>query len=322
MKTSTLVLALLTVIGAGCSTVRQSPFVADTALPNCFENNYSDQYKLFTIKSAAPNVVNQQCAITVLPRGSVPSGKQLVAGTYLVSVSNGGGGGAGGTTQDGSRFPGVNHSGGGGGGGAGAAESQLTVNLTEGKYRATIGAGGPGGSACSGPPTNFGGGPGWPGSPTNMIRMGTGEVIAGVPGAEAYTRPTRWQHDRASGVQDGRGGFGPGQTSGGDGTVFNKSGDIAKVATDGADKHTATTVVSGGDSGKVLPKDPLAGPGGGGGATIVGTGGTGGGDLPKHVDIPPSRGTLGSGGGGGSGDAFGCSAGANGGHGFVAFTRI
>ena len=322
MKTSILVFALLAVIGTGCSTVRQSPFVADAELPNCFDNNYSDQYKLFTIKTAAPNVINQQCAITVAPRGTTASGKQLVAGRYRVSVSNGGGGGAGGTTQDGSRFPGVNHSGGGGGGGAGAAEAQMTVNLIEGKYRLTIGAGGPGGSACSGPPTNFGGGPGWAGSPTNMIRVGTGEVVAGATGAEAYTRPTRWEHDRASGTQDGKGGFGPGQTTGGDGTVFDKSGDISKVATDGADKYTPATVVSGGDSGKVLPKDPLAGPGGGGGATSVGPGGTGGGDLPMHVDIPPSRGMLGSGGGGGSGDSFGCSAGANGGHGFLAFTRI
>ena len=92
MKTSILVLALLTVIGTGCSTVRQSPFVADTALPNCFDNNYSDQFKLFTIKSAAPNVVNQQCAITVLPRGSVSSGQQIVAQnmlSMLTSTANG-----------------------------------------------------------------------------------------------------------------------------------------------------------------------------------------------------------------------------------------
>ena len=321
MRTSLLVLALFAVIGTGCGTVRQSPYIADADLPNCFASNYSDQHKLFTIKTGAANIVNQQCALTVVPRGAVAAGQHLAAGTYMVSVSNGGGGGAGGSMQDGSKFPGVNHSGGGGGGGAGAAETHVKVNLTEGRYRLTLGAGGPGGHACSGPPTNFGGGPGRPGSPTNLVRIGTSEVVAGSPGAEAYTRPTRWQHDRASGQQDGSGGFGPGQTTGGDGTVFSKSGNVVQVATDGADKVTPTTVVSGGDSGKGKPKDALAGPGGGGGATAVATGGTGGGDLPRHVDIPPGRGTLGSGGGGGSGDSNGCSPGASGGHGFIAFVR-
>ena len=321
MKPNSLLLALLAVLSTGCSTVSPTARVADADLPNCFDANYAEQMKLFTIKSPATGVVNQQCVLTVVPSGNNASARQLTAGAYMMSVSDGGGGGAGGSIQDGSKFPGVNHSGGGGGGGAGAVEATEKVTLTEGTYRLTIGAGGPGGSKCSGPPTNAGGGPGWAGSPTNIVRLGTGEVVLGASGAENYVRSSRWQHDRASGTQDGSGGHGPGQTSGGTGTVFNAAGNIAKVATDGEDKQTPTKIVSGGDPGIVLPKDNLSGPGGGGGATSVGPGGAGGGDLPKHIDIPPSRGILGSGGGGGSGDSFGCAPGASGGHGFVAFVR-
>ena len=154
-------------------------------------------------------------------------------------------------------------------------------------------------------------------------------------------------------MPDGKGGSGPGMTTGGDGATFNESGKLVHPATDGMDKKSssvavaraepgkvlpkaqpagpagavpnkpgASITVSGGDSGKVLPKDQLAGPGGGGGASSVGVGGTGGGDLPKNVAVVPTRGTLGSGGGGGAGDTSGCAAGANGGHGYVAFVKI
>jgi len=321
MKMTSLLLTPLLALGAGCSTTTQTQApttVAGADLPNCFAANYSEQYKLFTIVRPAANVVSQQCLLTVLPRGSSSSGQRLPAANYLVSVSNGGGGGAGGTLQSGSKFPGQDNSGGGGGGGAGAMETRASVNLTEGNYRLTIGAGGPGGAACSGPPSDFPGGPGWVGSPTNIVRISTGEVILGARGAETYTRLSRSQHERTSGKPDGSGGYGPGQTSGGDGATYNSAGNLAHAATAGTDKGR----VDGGDVGKVLPKDQLAGPGGGGGASRLAVGGTGGGDLPKHLDLPPVRGTLGSGGGGGAGDAYGCAAGANGGHGFVAFVRI
>jgi hypothetical protein len=321
MKMTALVLTPLVFIGAGCTTMPPSAYVANVDLPNCYDSNYSEQQRLFTISRPNGNIVNQQCLLTVLPRGNNSSGRQLAAGTYSISASNGGGGGAGGTIQSGTKFPGVDNSGGGGGGGAGAAETTATVNLTEGAYRLTLGAGGPGGSACSGPPEYFSGGPGWAGSPTNMVRVGTGEVVFGTAGAETYVRPSRWQHERNSGKPDGSGGYGPGQTSGGDGATFNTSGNIVRVASAGEAKPGAIHAATGGEPGKVLPKDQLAGPGGGGGASSAGVGGTGGGDLPRHVDIAPTRGTLGSGGGGGAGDSYGCAPGASGGHGFIAFVR-
>lgn len=352
MKNTLLLLTPLLALGAGCATTQPSTVIASVDLPNCFASNYSEQYKLFTVVNPTAKAVNQQCLLTVLPRGNNSSGRHLVAGNYLVSVSNGGGGGAGGTMQSGSKLPGVDNSGGGGGGGAGAAEIKAAINLTEGTYRLTIGLGGPGGMACSAPPDYFPGGPGRGGSPTNIVRIATGEVVLGAPGAETYARLSRAQHERATGKPDGRGGYGPGQTTGGDGATFNDSGKLVHPATDGTDKQSpgaavaggdsgkvppkaqlaapgvgastkpsASVIVAGGDSGKALPKDPLAGPGGGGGASSVGVGGTGGGDLPKNVAIVPTRGTLGSGGGGGAGDTYGCAAGASGGHGFVAFVK-
>lgn len=352
MKNTLILLTPLLALGTGCSTMQPSTMIASADLPSCFASNYSEQYKLFTVVNPTAKAVNQQCLLTVLPRGNNSAGPHLVAGNYLVSVSNGGGGGAGGTMQSGSKLPGVNNSGGGGGGGAGAAETKASINLTEGTYRLTIGVGGPGGMACSGPPDYFPGGPGWGGSPTNIVRIATGEVILGAAGAETYARQSRSQHERSAGVPDGKGGSGPGMTTGGDGATFSDAGKLVHPASDGMDKQStsaavarvepgkvqpknpaagpagavpsnsgASSTVSGGDSGKVLPKDQLAGPGGGGGASSVGVGGTGGGDLPKNVAIVPTRGTLGSGGGGGAGDTYGCAAGANGGHGFVAFVK-
>ena len=100
-------------------------------------------------------------------------------------------------------------------------------------------------------------------------------------------------------MPEDRGGSGPGQTSGGDGATFNNAGKLVHPATDGTDKQSPGIPVAGGDSGKVRPKDQLPGPGGGRGASSVGVGGTGG----------------------GGGDTYGCAAGANGGHGFVAFVK-
>ncbi len=321
MKIITLSLITIALIGSACSTAPPTGPVSVSALPNCFDSNYSPADQVFTIRNPAGKVVNQQCILTVTPRGKVSPGQQLAAGNYLVSVSDGGGGGAGGTMHDGTKFPGVDHGGGGGGGGAGAAETQLKLNLTEGEYRITIGAGGPGGSACSGAPNYFGGGPGWFGSPTNIVRLATGEVVLGTAGAETYVRPSRSQNDKGGKARDGSGGSGPGQTTGGHGANVTPSSKTTHVATAGAETRSPSETEVGGAAGKVLPNDQKRdpGPGGGGGATNLGAGGAGGGDLPKHANISPKRGTLGSGGGGGAGDLYGCAAGASGGHGFVAF---
>ncbi len=324
MKVTTYPILLLALVGAGCATAPPPAVIATTELPNCFDSNYSASDQLFTIKSASTKTVNQQCLLTVVPRDRVSRG-QLAAGSYLVSASDGGGGGAGGTMHDDSRFPGENHGGGGGGGGAGAMETQAKINLIEGTYRLTIGAGGLGGSACSGAPHYFAGGPGWLGSPTNIVRVTTGEVLLGAAGAELYARPTRGQNEKLAGKKrDGHGGGGPGNTSGGHGTTFTPSGKIDHVATAGAEAPTFTQVKQGGEPGNVLPNDRQSGPGpgGGGGASSRAGGGAGGGDLPGHKPLPPQPGTLGSGGGGGSGDLYGCDGGANGGHGYVAFKPL
>ncbi len=325
MNVTKLSVVLIALIGAGCATAPTPIVVAATQLPNCFNSNFSSPEQLFTIKAASEKTVNQQCILTVVPRGANTAGQQLAAGTYLVSASDGGGGGAGGTMHDNVKFPGVNHGGGGGGGGAGALEKQAKVNLTEGTYRVTIGAGGLGGSACSGAPNHFGGGPGWLGSPTNVVRIATGEVLLGAPGAESYARPTRGQNEKLAGKKrDGQGGSGPGQVPGGHGTTFTPSGNVAHPATPGADVPAFAQVKQGGDPGNVLPNDQKSGPGpgGGGGASARSDGGDGGGDRAGHKPVKAEPGKLGSGGGGGAGDLYGCEAGSRGGHGYVSIKPL
>lgn len=236
MKFANLALSLLAGIGAGCTSVPPTSPVSLSDLPNCFDSNYDEEGRFFTIKSDVGNPVNQQCSLTVGPRGNVASPQRLTAGSYRVYLSNGGGG-AGGTLQSFLR----------GGGGAGAVETQATVNLTEGVYKLTIGAGGPGGSVCV-PGLGFGGGPGWFGSPSNIIRVATGELVIGTPGADRYARPTRSQIDRISGKKHaanaritgktdaGHGGSGPGQTSGGHGATAATAKSDSVEPTSGASK--------------------------------------------------------------------------------------
>ena len=205
MKLSTLTLALMVCIGSGCASLHSTSQVATSDLPNCLDSNYDAQRSLFTIRNADARTVSQQCAL-VGPSGDTASTSRLAAGRYAITLANGGGGGAGGGQT------------GGGGGGAGAMEERATVNLAEGMYKLTIGAGGPAGGGCADFRTvTFPGGPGWAGSPSNIVRVATGEVILGTPGADTYARPSRGENERLSGKQDGHGGSGPGQATGGDG---------------------------------------------------------------------------------------------------------
>jgi hypothetical protein len=334
MKITNLALSLLVGIGTGCTTVPPAPLVSMSDLPNCFDTNYDKERGLFTIRNDIGNAANQQCLLTVGPRGDVASASRLTAGSYTVYLANGGGGGAGGTLQV---FAG---GGGGGGGGAGAMEKQATVNLTEGVYKLTTGAGGPGGNAGELRPYGFGGGPGWAGSPSNMVRVATGEVVMGTPGADTYARPTRAQNEGLSGKMDGHGGSGPGQANGGRGGS-NETKDRVKVegqpgasvlasessglggAPGSWDSGTLTITASrssglGGAPGSVSVDDNRSGVGGGGGATSIAHGGEGGGEIPDQKDLAPERGSLGSGGGGGQGSTSECDPGARGGHGYIA----
>jgi hypothetical protein len=306
MKISTLALSLLAGIGAGCTTAPSTNLVATAALPDCFDANYDAQRNLFTMKNTAQEPVNQQCMLTVGPR------TRISAGSYEVSLANGGGGGAGGTQQRGSGM-----GGGAGGGGAGARESVTRVDLAEGNYRLTIGAGGPGGQACVFAPYYMSGGPGWAGSPSNIVRIPTGEVIAGIPGADSYARPSRAQHDQSSGLMDGHGGSGPGQASGGHGGQAQDATGSSNPAESGESRRSRVTgsIGAGGIPGG---NEDLSTAGGGGGATSRADGGGGGGENPGQPNRPAERGTLGSGGGGGEGSRFECDAGARGGHGFIA----
>ena len=347
---------LLAGIGTGCATAAPISRAATTELPDCFNSNYDARLDLFTILNAVQGPVNQQCLLTVGPRGGAAPASGLRAGSYVVHLSGGGGGGAGGTWQ------GERGGGGAGGGGAGAREIRTTVNLTEGVYKLTIGAGGPGGNACVLAPFYIGGGPGWPGSPSSMVRVATGELIAGMSGADAYRRPSRAQLDRMAGPMDGHGGSGPGQASGGRGGKENlATGDI-QLASAGESKRTSRGELPGGPPGGIdgrwlagggggpvingnsaalsafasagidaptaqIARNPvvarpgvqdLVTAGGGGGATTLASGGAGGGESPGSPNRPPQRGALGSGGGGGEGSKFECDAGAPGGHGFIA----
>jgi hypothetical protein len=336
MKNTTLVLSLFAGISTGYA-------ASAPALPDCLQSNYDADLKLFTIRNAVNDPVNQQCLLSVGP------GSQLRAGRYTIHLSDGGGGGAGGTWQG-------ERGGGGGGGGAGAREIQATVTLTEGAYKLTIGAGGPGGRACVLAPFYIGGGPGWPGSPSSIVRFGNGELVAGIPGADAYRRPSRAQLDRMAGPMDGHGGSGPGQTSGGRGGREDlTTGDI-QLAGAGEGRRTHAGLLPGGPPGGIEERwlagatisgnsaaldafvsarvdapaarigtavvrpgvEDLGTAGGGGGATTLARGGAGGGERPGVPNRPPQRGALGSGGGGGEGSKFECDPGAPGGHGFIA----
>ena len=201
MKLATLAVSILAGL-AGCATEvpKLAPMLSLAELPDCYSANYDAQFDLFTIRNAGPLPVNQQCVLSVGPATGT-SASRLKAGLYKVHVSDGGGGGAGGTWQLGLG----RSSGGAGGGGAGAREVVNTINLTEGVYKLTIGGGGPGGNACVFAPFFIPGAPGWLGSPSNVVRVDTGQVIAGVIGAENYARPTRAQNEKLAGRMDGTG---------------------------------------------------------------------------------------------------------------------
>jgi hypothetical protein len=163
------------------------------------------------------------------------------------------------------------------------------------------------------------GGPGWLGSPSNIVRIATGDVVAGVPEAGNYVRPSRAEHDRSGGRRDGHGGSGPGQTSGGHGGSELSGSRPAVLAESGQSVSANGTTGAGGIPGG---NEDRTSAGGGGGATSRADGGGGGGEAPGQPNRAPQRGSLGSGGGGGEGGTSECDEGARGGHGFIALRRI
>jgi hypothetical protein len=110
------------------------------------------------------------------------------------------------------------------------------------------------------------GGPGWPGSPSNIVRIPTGEVIAGTPGADSYARPSRARHDQSAGLMDGHGGSGPGQTSGGHGGTSDSVTGTVILAQAGQDSRS-------GAGGNRRENEDRWLAGGGSGPTIIGDAG-------------------------------------------------
>ena len=317
MKLHCAALSLIACIAATAAVAAPSaPPVS--ALPDCLASNYDPVRHLFTLKNPRPDEPNQQCLLTVYPRGQGASETRITAGRYLINLSDGGDGGAGGTLQD------VRGGGGGGGGGAGARELQRVVDLTEGVYRLAIGAGGPGGNPCIPTPNMvFSGGPGWLGSPSSLVRVATGEVLIGTPGAETYVRPKKSENEKRAGNPDGHGGSGPGKASGGAGGRVDVTTFHVVPPKPGASKAGN----AGGDPGVTSPPSRTragdgSASGGGGGASTKSEGGDGGGELQRHWVQAPERGALGSGGGGGEGTMFVCGAGAAGGNGFAALRQV
>lgn len=196
------------------------------------------------------------------------------------------------------------------------------VHLSAGTYKLTLGAGGPGGSACMKSTFYFGGGPGWIGSPSSMVRVDTGVLVAGTAGADTYARPSRAQNELSAGKTDGHGGSGPGQASGGRGTAPASEGEVAMPARAGDSKRTPRETTAGGTTGTIALSDEQPGVGGGGGATSFGQGGQGGGESAGQQSLAAQRGTLGSGGGGGEGSLSECDPGAAGGHGYIALRKL
>jgi hypothetical protein len=255
--------------------------------------------------------VNQQCILHVVPTGTARAG-EIPAGRYAVYFSDGGSGGAGGSQ----RFNG------GGGGGASAVQSRAALRLTPGDYKLTLGEGGPGGVACR---DMLGGGPGYPGSPTSLMSLSSGQVIAGAIGADNYKRPTRAQLEKMVGNKDGHGGTGPGMAPGGNGG-FNTPAQ-AFGASEGAANPAPWVASQPGDNGiGEVPRVAVGIGAGGGGGAGLGNGGTGSGsNIPaptQTADVLAQMGGLGAGGGGGQGQEAFCTAGGAGGPGYMAFRRV
>src|SRR6185503_12041722 len=97
----------------------------------------------------------------------------------------------------------------------------------------------------------IGGSPGWPGSPSSMVRIANGELVAGVFGADAYRRPSRAQVERMAGPMDGHGGSGPGQTSGGRGGRGDHTTGNIQLASAGESRLVSGGMLAGGQPGGI-----------------------------------------------------------------------
>lgn len=283
-----------------CLAATAVPAVAQNASPQCGSTNFDQTRNVFTIMNPAAGAVNQQCFLTVFPRGAVPDqarqypASYLVEGRYVIELSGGGGGGGGGSSEDQ----------GGGGGGAGAAPSRTVRYLSPGVYKLTIGTGGQSGRANGGRASA--------GNPTSLVNVNTGQLIAGFPGADSWSQRT--QQDAGDG--DGRGGAArAGGSRGGNGGDSGPGSEEA--AQSGGMLQTAGYPGRPGQAGSESSRSAQANAGGGGGAGV----GNGGAGQSANINAAAAGiGDLGGGGGGGSGGVNAADPGGRGGHGFIRLT--
>lgn len=279
MKNDRLALMLLACTAA--------PAFAQGALPQCESANYDKVRGVFTVISPAPNIVNQQCLLTIHPTQASASSAQypapfLVEGNYVIELSGGGGAGGSGASRDG----------GGGGGGAGAAPLRTVQYLSAGVYKLTIGKGGAGGQTGDG-------------GSTSLTNVNTGQLIAGFPGADVWTPRTRT-------AAAGQGGAAkPGGSSGGSGGDSGPRSEEAAQA--GGASQTAGFSGMPGQAGGESGRNAQANAGGGGGAGA----GSGGAGESANGNSAAGAGDLGGGGGGGRGGLKTTDSGGRGGDGFI-----
>lgn len=289
-------LALLCLTVAAAS----APAFAQPFSPQCGPANFDQSLNAFTIVNPVEDAVNQQCFITVYPRGSVPDQSLQfpafypIEGTYVIEISGGGGGGGGGASKDQ----------GGGGGGAGAAPSRTVQYLAPGVYKMTIGTGGEGGSANGG----------WTksGNPSSLTNADTGQLVVGFQGADVWTQ-------RGTAGGEGLGGVGTagGSTGGsGGGNTAISSAEDNKVAESGSRSATAGYSGKPGKSGTESGRTIQTNAGGGGGASV----GSGGSGESANRNSVAGTGEVGGGGGGGRGGVTDAKSGGRGGHGFIRLT--
>jgi hypothetical protein len=198
--------------------VSVSAFAQDN-LPRCGYSNFDRAQNAFTIVNAPASAVNQQCLITVYPAGAMPAqarqdpASYFAEGTYVIDLIGGGGGGGGG---GGSALEGK--SGGAGGGGASAVPSRTVQYLAPGDYKLTIGTGGEGGAARGGRTES--------GNPTSLTNAGTGQLVAGFPGAGTWTQQSKAAGTGAGGIAAAGGDSGESGAPGGE----SSGGSVASAA--------------------------------------------------------------------------------------------
>ena len=155
MNNIEIIVCLVAWLSAGCGIAPPAPPLAIAGLPDCLQSNYDAEQKVFAMRGGEARAPNQKCLLLI---GRAGSASLLTAGTYVARAANGGN----------------------------PAVIVAALELGEGAYELTIGAGRSHDSACIPGPLTFDGGPGWRGTPTSIVRAQTGETLLGP---DRFARP-------------------------------------------------------------------------------------------------------------------------------------